>query len=322
MSMAHEILNDNATFHVKEDGTPWHKLGTALDHPATAREAIEAAKLDYTLELQTIHLKDGSVIPNRNAVVKLDSNKALGLVRDRYKIIQNVEAFNFFDVLVGEGQAIYRTAGALNEGARVWIMAQLPGDIIIGNGDRVEKYLLLTNSHDGTSSLLMFPTSCRVVCSNTLNMALSNRKNGIAIRHTGNVMGKIDEARKALGISINYYKQFESLAKQMKEFKMDEELTNAYFDKVLSINDKDAKDVSSRKENQHDQLVHLFHNGKGNVGETLWDSVNSVTEYMDHYKQTRGMNQDPTKKLNDLWFGEGARTKELAWNTAVELINA
>ena len=313
--MAHNLCNDKDMFYTGE--TPWHGLGTKLDAPATAKEAIEAANLDYTVELQPLFLQSGNKVTLKQAVVRTDNGVELGVVGHKYQPIQNAEAFNFFDVLVGEGQAIYHTAGALGRGERIWILAKLPHEIVVRKNDVVEEYMLLTNGHNGLYSTLLFPTPTRVVCQNTLNMAL-REMNGISIRHTGNIMSKLDKARDVLGITLNYYKQFEQIAKQMAEFKMTEELTNDYFDKMLSIND--TKEVSTRTQNVKNELVQLFHNGKGNNGESLWDAYNSVTEMVDHSPLSKRQKEDPTSKLNSIWFGSGAQFKEEAWTNACELM--
>jgi len=315
--MAHNIMEGKRVFTVGEGA--WHGLGVTLANPATAKEAIEAAQLDYKLELQPMYLKSERKVESRQAVVNKNTGKEIGIVGNRYKIIQNVDAFNFFDVLVGEGQAIYHTAGALGQGERIWISAKLPSNIVVKQDDIVEKFLLLSNSHDGTSSLKMFFTPIRVVCQNTLNMAMKDAK-GVSIHHTGNTMSKIDIARKTLGIAIDYYSQFEGMIKQMDQFRMTEELTNDYFDRLLKINDKTTDEVSTRAKHKKEELISLFHSGKGNHGETLWDAYNAVTEYVDYHKTIRNEEKNPTSRLKDQWFGEGATLKELAYSDALELI--
>ena len=318
--MAHN-LNENGDrmFYVGE--APWHKLGHKLDNPATAKEAVEASKLDYKIELRNICIEGGNQILNKKATVRTDTNKALGIVTDKYKIVQNVDAFNFFDVVVGEGQAIYHTAGALGMGERIWIMAKLPNDLIVAKNDTVEKYLLLTNSHDGTSALRMYFSPVRVVCQNTLNQSLADARNGISIRHIGNIKNKVEEARRVLGIAVNYYQQFETIAKQLADVKLNVEQVEAYYDSLLFKDDDDKN--STRLKNQKDDLLALFERGQGNdipeVRHSAWTAYNAVTEFIDHYKNVKNMGTNPTNKLKDIWFGVGAQFKDKAYNQVLEL---
>jgi phage/plasmid-like protein (TIGR03299 family) len=165
----------------------------------------------------------------------------LGVVGDGYKIVQNVEAFSFFDHVVGEGQAIYHTAGALNLGQRIWILAKLPKNIVLTREDVVEKYMVLTNSHDGTSALKLFFTPIRIICSNTLSMALKDAKDGISIRHSGDITSKVKEARKILGISLKWYNEFEELCKQLLGTQLSKSQVEGYYDRLLYGEEIDEK---------------------------------------------------------------------------------
>lgn len=306
-------------------GQSWHGLGKIVETEQTATEAIKLSQLNY--EVQKVqsgfYFNDKWNLSNNElSLIRIDTGEKLGNCTDKYKIVQNVDAFSFFDAIVGEGQAIYHSAGALGKGERIWLLAKLPNDIIINNDDTVQKYLCLTNSHDGKSSLRMYFTPVRVVCQNTLNLSMADAKNGIALRHSGNIKNKIEEARKILGISINYYDQFENIIKKFETFKMQKESLNKYFDNVLSINDE--KEISTRKENQKNDLLCLFENGKGNQTgnkHSLWKAYNSFTEYVDHYRTVKNLNEDASNKLSSIWFGSGAKLKEKAYNEALALIN-
>jgi phage/plasmid-like protein (TIGR03299 family) len=153
--MAHELATANdriAMMYVGE--IPWHGLGMRLDEPATDREAIETAGLNYLAELKDLQTTDGIPIPQRKAVVRSDSQQILGVVGTSYVPVQNHQAFGFLDAVVADGSLRYHTAGALGKGERIWMLAKLPDDIRVKNSDDItEKYLLLSNSHDGSSSL-------------------------------------------------------------------------------------------------------------------------------------------------------------------------
>jgi phage/plasmid-like protein (TIGR03299 family) len=164
--MAHEIATTAdgraAMFYTGEP--PWHGLGTRLDNPATAAEAITAAGLDFTVELTRLTTIDGIPVPQRVAVVRSDTQDVLGVVSPAYVPVQNRQAFGFLDAIAAEGGIRYHTAGALRRGERVWLLGKLPGEIRVKDSDDVtEKYLLLSNSHDGSSALRVYFTPVRVV---------------------------------------------------------------------------------------------------------------------------------------------------------------
>ena len=171
--MAHNLAATNGRSALAYFGeTPWHGLGTKLDEPATAAEAIAAAGLDYEVGLKPVITTDGIPVPQRKAVVRSDTDDVIGVVGNNYVPIQNRQCFGFLDAVVAEGRLLYHTAGALGQGERVWLLAKLPSEIRVKNSDDlVNKFLLLSNTHDGSSALRVFFTPIRVVCQNTLNLA-------------------------------------------------------------------------------------------------------------------------------------------------------
>ena len=311
--MAHNI-NEDRVFTV---GKAWHNIGTVVETEQTAQEAIKLAKLDYEVVKEPTEK-----VPSKFYVKRTDNGQYFDdIVGSNYQIIQNVDAFSFFDVVVGEGQAIYHSAGALGDGERIWLLAKLPNDIVINSEDVVEKYLCLTNAHTGKASLLMYFTPIRVVCENTLNWSMKDAKNGISIRHTGNIKNKVEEARRVLGLSINYYKLFEEMVVKMEDVPIQEKELNEYFDNVLGINDDE--EVSTRKQNQKSDLIGLFDSGKGQkLGQkhSLWKAYNAVTEYVDHYRTVKNVVDNPSNKLASIWFGSGAKIKQKAYEEALVLV--
>lgn len=323
--MSHELATTNGRTAMMYAGeVPWHRLGTRLEEPATAREAIDAAGLDYLAELQDMHTQDGTPIPKRKAVVRSDSGKVLGVVGNTYVPVQNHQAFGFLDAVVAEGSLRYHTAGALGLGERVWMLAKLPDDIRVKNSDDItEKYLLLSNSHDGSSSLRVHFTPIRVVCANTLAIAARNgRGQGVSIIHKGDLITKVRQAQEVLGLAKRFYddaqEQIDRLARHYPSLRQLEE----YFRQVYP----DSPDgESARTKNVRQEMLRLFEHGIGHdipeIRHTTWTALNAVTEYVDHYRSTRGksMTERASNRLESAWFGSGARLKERAWNLALQM---
>lgn len=191
--------NVETMFSVRE--TPWHGLGRIIMDAPASREALELAGLDWQVESRNIYSGTGAMIPGYRANVRSTDDAVLGVVSDRYRIVQNEEAFQFTDDLLGEG-VTYETAGSLQGGKKVWMLAKLPEKYIIA-GDEVTPYLVFFNSHDGSSGVKVAMTPVRVVCQNTLNLALGTAKRIWTARHTENVLLRVQDARETLQLDSN-----------------------------------------------------------------------------------------------------------------------
>ena len=192
--------NVETMFSVRE--TPWHGLGRIIMDAPASREALELAGLDWQVESRNIYSGTGAMISGYRANVRSTDNAVLGVVSDRYRIVQNEEAFQFTDDLLGEG-VTYETAGSLQGGKKVWMLAKLPEKYIIA-GDEVTPYLVFFNSHDGSSGVKVAMTPVRVVCQNTLNLALGTAKRIWTARHTENVLLRVQDARETLQLANSY----------------------------------------------------------------------------------------------------------------------
>ncbi len=316
--MAHNLYKNTMMYTGEK---PWHELGTKLDAPATAKEAIVASGLNYKV-IQTPVLYKGNPVQEKMFNINQDTDEVLAIVGGRYKIVQNEEAFEFLDSIVASKEAKYHTAGALGKGETIWLLAKLPKNILISKDDVVEKYLCLTNSHDGTSALRVFFTPIRVVCQNTLSMALKDRCSTVSIKHTENCGEKISKAREVLGLALDFYNEVEKDFKVLARTKVTAQQTTSYFEQLLHINQKDEKEISTRKRNVMSEMISLSENGKGNAPfrGTAWALYNGVTEYVDHFATIKGVKQDPTKRTQNIVFGSGARTKERAFDLAMALV--
>ncbi|MFA6082738.1 DUF932 domain-containing protein [Mucilaginibacter sp.] len=218
--MAHHISFNEQTgqhsfFSVKERA--WHGLGQIVEDYPTSKEALTFAGLDFNVEKRPLFTYDTEnhtgnpdtdilipeiEVPNYFATVRTDTEQVLGVVGKDYEVVQNVDAFGFFDAIVGGGDGLlYETAGALGKGERIFITAKLPGYIRVGKDDFIEKYLFLTTSHDGFGSITAAFTPVRIVCNNTLNAAMRNHTNAIKIRHTASANDRLKQAHTLMGIS-------------------------------------------------------------------------------------------------------------------------
>ena len=306
---------------------PWHGLGQRLPKLATAAEAIEAAHLDYTVEKRQLFYTDPTgqipyLAPKRFATVRTDTEDFLGDVGADYTVLQNKDSFSFFDAVVGEGQAIYETAGALGNGEMVWILAKMPGFIEVTKGDLIEKYVLLYNSHDGTGSVRAKISDVRVVCNNTLSMALSTDVRSEArIRHSSSVVERLKQAHEIIGLSNKLHKEVEQQWKRMAQVKMSDAAFKAFVTALLPDNEE-AKS-NTRRENQRSMIYQLHEVGKGAelARGTVWGAYNAVTEYVDHVvSDSYGGRDSMSQKLNSMWFGAGLQLKERAYTAALSVI--
>lgn len=297
--------------------TPWHGLGTKLEQPATAAEAIQAAKLDWqvTKKLRYPWKQEGY------AVVREDSNCVLGWAGRNYTPLQNREAFGFFDLIAGSGAAIYHTAGALGKGERVWIMAKLPSNIRVAGDDIAQKFLLLSNSHDGKSSVEIKLTPVRVVCQNTLTLALSLGST-LQIPHSKNVAQQMFETAMLFREIELRFADMEKVFKAMAARQLGTKDLQAYLQQVFPDPQPQNDDEQYGRlmgQARLDRLSseYLFEEGLGNnrrpVWGTLWAAFNGVTEYIDH---RRYQNLPLEDRWVQLWFGMGYSAKNRAYQTA------
>jgi len=311
---------------------PWHRLGTEVSHALTSEEAIKAANMDWNVVTRPVlyTTPDSFIpkeIPNRVAVVREDTNEVFTVASDRYTPLPNRKAFEFFDSVVGAGQAIYHTAGTINGGKKLWILAKLDGELKVTNNDILHKYILLGSSHDASMPLSMMFTTVRVVCSNTFSLALdmNQKSNGVKFtaKHTPSISTKAVSARQTLDLAEAYFEnmmvginglvEHEWSSVDMKRF------TYTLFD--LDV-DKSIEEQRKNKAYAADKVIDLFSNGRGNGTNTKWDAFNAVTEYVDynrpvgHKVETGESNslEVVNKRLNDAWYGSGADLKQRAWD--------
>lgn len=293
---------------------PWHGFGKAVDKELTAAEAIEAAGLNWRVEKQPLFLEGGAKVDGAFANVRQDTKQVLGVVGSGYTVLQNADAFSFFDAVVEEKAAIYHTAGALGVGEKIWLLAKLPGHIRVKGDDVTEKFVLLWNPHTGHGSAQMMVSPIRVVCQNTLNAAIRGADNKASIRHTANMGDRVKEVRETLGLVNQFFDQFQDAARAMTGIKVSASTFTKYVKASGLV--PDEKTLSPRAKNIMEEVSALFETGMGTnlpgVKGTAWGAYNAVVEYVDH---KRGGDED---RANSLLFGSGAKIKQRAFELAVK----
>lgn len=289
---------------------PWHGLGTYVgDEPVLAEEAMRLGGLDW--EVKKVKLYTDEVeVPEWYGVERSMDKKVLGVVQGRYTLIQNLEAFQFMDAVAGSGALVrYHTAGSLKEGRQVWLLAeltQLTMDVV--PGDSVQPYLLLALGHDGRLPLKAMYTTVRVVCNNTLNLALRTSKGGVTIRHTANYAIRKAQAEQILKKASSEVEAFKEVSQELARKQMGAQVWKQFMEDLLPL----EPDASDRKVARHSeqvaQLTGLFEAGKGQdlpgVSGTAWAALNAITEYSTWHRPTRGDNKQEARLASN-WFGQG-----------------
>ncbi len=346
--MAHNLNYNDKTgkhsfFSVQKKA--WHGLGTIVENYPTSKEALEFAGLDYTVEKRPLFTYDTEKfradedtdikipeieVPGYFATVRTDTDQVLGVVGKDYKVVQNVDAFSFFDSIVGGDGIMYETAGALGKaGERIFITAKLPDYIKVGKDDLIEKYLFLTTSHDGYGSIMAAFTPTRIVCQNTLNAALHDCSNSIKIRHTASAEDRLKEAHKVMGISNMLSVQLEAIFNQWTKVR----ITDSEVKKLIQLAMVPNKEVLRNiQTGNFDELSSCFNNVCDTAYEyamtsptqqtdttqgTLFGAYNAITGY---FQNVRSYKNDEAK-FKSIMDGTGKLRTQAAFDLCTDFMN-
>ena len=263
----------------------WHNIGTILPESPTSGDAIVASGLDWNVFQTPVFDQDHNQIPNYFANVRDKDKSVLGVVSSKYQIVQNSEAFEFTDSLVDEG-LVYESAGSLRGGKQVFLLAKMPETLILG--DKLEPYICFSNTFDGSGAIQVCCTHTRVVCMNTLNLALNTAKRKWSVRHVGNLEAKLAEARETLGLIDEYTHALQQEAERLASVKVTDEVIESMLDTIYHVNEEDSdvrkKRISNLKDNYFSCLaapdVIPF---KG----TAYAAVMAMTDLVDHSEPLR-----------------------------------
>ena len=301
--MAHDLETREGQVTFALRGAPaWHNLAQHIfgeeEHVTTA-EMLDAALLSgWDVRLEEIAVPEGYNAHKsafwvvRNNPFDKAQRDVLGTVGERYRTYQNEDLFAFGDSIL-DGGAVWESAGSIKNGTKVFGSLRLPKEMVLdpqGRADRVNTYLLVTTSHDGSSSVKAITTPVRVVCQNTLSIALSGAKVSFNIRHSATVKDRAADARKALGLSFSYLDTFQEEMQQLIQTEIDAYTMNQVIKALYPEPDKDAAKVAVTKhENKIDTIYQLYTQSPTceNIKGTAWGLLNALTERLDYYRSGR-----------------------------------
>ena len=301
--MSHEV---EQIFYVsnEENGrfVPWHGLGTAVAEAPNSAEAIKIAGLDWTVESKPIFTAENVEIPGYKANTRSSDNSVLGIVSNRYKIVQNNEAFDFTDSLIGEG-CTYETAGSLMNGKKVFLLAKMPQRKILD--DEVDPFICFTNSHNGTGSIQVCMTPIRVVCQNTLNLALNNATRKWSTRHIGDMQNKLTEAKHTLKLANDYMDNLVVTADQLAHTKVTNDQVVNMLNELFPVDDSDSdrkkRNVSETKEQF---MVCMLAPDIAKFQNTAWGVINAASDFMSHSQPKRASDTFKERRFNQILDGD------------------
>ena len=339
-------------------GLPW-VLGTDVSNCVTAQDVMKTAKLDWTVQKCELVSKmpfrigsnnevgedsfvhNGNIYrecPNAFATYRTDINMPLGIVKDKYEIVQNMDAFNFFNNAIGEGKAIWDKAACLNMGEKVYVSAKLPVQTSVGKDDVIDNYLVFSNGHAGNSSVDIMITPIRVICTNMLNGALDKAACHIRLRHTKSVKEKLELGAQVLKIACEHAIDAQELYRHLATIKMTDDQVAEYICKlqltpaeIAKLNEVDpnhgykrlisrdyhlidAVEISTRKSNQLYNMMVYYIDGIGQIDicGTAWGAYNAITGFYCNVANLEG-----EKRMNSLVWGSANNNMNKALNEAM-----
>lgn len=266
---------------------PWHGLGERVEEALNSADALEKAGLDWTVYQQPVLTAAGDIIEGFQANTRSTDDKVLGIVSNRYQIVQNNEAFAFTDALLQDGIK-YETAGSLQGGKKIWLLAKLPGRFKAA-GDDVESYLVFSNSHDGSGSIRVAITPVRVVCANTLNLALSTTKRSWATVHIGNISEKLEEAQRTIQLAGQYLSVLKFEAEALSRMKISDKKVYEYIQQLLPMPEEATNQQRTNVNKLREDLILRYQTAPDLVviPKSAWRFLNAASDFATHKQPLR-----------------------------------
>ena len=277
--------NVESMFYTREK--PWHGLGVQVQEAPTSEKALWLAGLDWKVLQKDIYTEGRIKVPGYKANVRDSDGQVLGVVTDRYKVIQNEEAFAFTDALLGKGVR-YETAGSLQKGKKVWMLARLPKEYII-SGERISPYLVFSNTHDGSGAVRVAVTPIRVVCNNTLNLALDTARRSWSMIHTGNISGKIQEAADTLFRAEEYMDKLGKEIEDLRGVEITDQQVKEYIEILLPMEKEPTPAQARNMIRLRTDMKQRYYDAPDlqKVGNNAYRFINAVSDFATHSSPLR-----------------------------------
>jgi phage/plasmid-like protein (TIGR03299 family) len=309
---------------------PWHGLGQQLAPNQPLEVWAEQAGMNWSIESSDVRFATGpddpadiKAFPDQRVLFRSDTKAPLAIVSKRFHVVQPAEILEFYRDLTEIGGYELETAGVLREGRKFWALAHTGQSATLKGGDRVNGYLLLATACDGTLATTAQFTSVRVVCNNTLSVALSRQSGAVKVPHRSHFDAQT--VKQQLGIAISSWDGFAEKMKELSQCDVSDHSVEAFLRRVLTYPASDVDQHASRIVNDSAiKAVRWLYegNGKGSslgsAAGTAWGLLNSVTEYVDHHRRARSGDH----RRDAAWFGQGAALKHRARDEAVRLLES
>ena len=301
----------------------WHDPAgeCVLSHVPNSEEMIKAAHLDWHVDTRPIYDSHNNLIEGYSTTVRTDTGLHLGVMSDKYQVVQNREAFSFLDSLLQDGIMKYESAGALRGGRTIWALGRLPSVDQIAEDDDVIRYCLWLNSHDALGSLFCIPTSVRVVCANTAALAIRGQR---GIRHIGDMDSKLKQAHKVLSQADKLFSGYADNARILAERKYSKESANQYIETLIPLPEKEGRSTAIR-ERKVEAVRKAFSSERNqlpSIKGTWWSLYNSITEAVDHGQFYAFKGKGRTRierRMESVLMGDAAAFKTKAFDLALDM---
>lgn len=328
------MTESTLAYNSSQGKLPWMSLGKEVPGNMTVEQALQVGGCNFVAVKSPVESNlllagdDGIpklrrvIDPKHFCVVRTDTLKVLGVVGRKYNIIQMKEAFSFFDEALGKGAAAIQAVGTMNGGSTGFLVAQLPESVSIVEGDPIERYLLFTNSFDGSTPITCTFMANRLACTNQLSAAMKGCSNRVKIRHTKNASLRIQQASKVLNANEAYWKRMKTTLALMKDFDVNTKIVNDFVEKLYPGKEQSdgTVEAGTRTVNRREAFIKAFETSPGHelAGNTAYGLYNGLTWLIDHETSIR----KGTDRFEMSFSGSGEKARQRGFNILNNMVMA